>query len=138
MNKKQQKYVTKPVLMSPYSVNIKFIQSKTSQKIVKLVSEVVQTEGLKELLNQKEIIIGLKAVYKLLNKIGIVNSETIEQEDGSQANKYYIFALKYAEIAEMMKNLPIAWKLAKQQFFYLPKFIGEKISEAFKVKVILV
>ena len=135
MNKKQQKYVTKPILMSPYSVSVKFIQSKTSQKIVKLINEVVVSEGLKELKSRGDIIVGLKAIYKLLSKL--VDSNWVQEKDTKEVlnKKYYIFALKYAEIAEMMKNLPIACKLANQNFFYFPKFIGEKISEVFKVKV---
>ena len=135
MNKRQQKYVTKPILMSPYSVNIKFIHSSTSQKIVKLISEVVLSEGLKELKAQGDVVVGLKSVYKLLSKLTEGSWEQGEDSKEESHKKYYVFALKYAEIAEMMKNLPIVCKIAKQDFFYFSKFIGEKISQTFKVKV---
>ena len=125
MNKKQQKYVTKSVLMSPYSLNLRFVQSKTSQKIVQGIDGVVEAKGLQELKKNKDVVVGLKGVNKLLKSLG----------DEPKPDQYYVFALKYAEVAEMMKNLPIACKIAKQQFFYFPKFIGERISKVFKVKV---
>ena len=111
--------------MSPYSVNIKFVHSKVAQKIVKHLGGFIEENNIKELKKQKDIIIGVNWVYKLLKTI----------DPKISPSGYYVFALKYAEIAEMLKNLPIVCKIKKQLFYYLPKFIGEKTSKIFGVKV---
>lgn len=45
---------------------------------------------------------------------------------------------RYAEIAEMMKNLPIACKISKQEFYFYThgeKFLSENLLKSLKVKV---
>ncbi|CAI2381094.1 unnamed protein product [Moneuplotes crassus] len=111
--------------MSPYTVNVKFIHSKPSQKIIKTLEKFLEEKDVKSLKSSKDLVIGLSSVYKLLKAI---NPKEEEKQE------YFIFALKYAEIGEMLKNLPIVCKIKKQNFYYFPKFIGERTSAIFKVK----
>ena len=66
--KKQEKFATKNVLFSPYNYESKPLKYEPLKLILNLLTKYIESKDLKTLIKEGKIVIGLKRVYKILEK----------------------------------------------------------------------
>ena len=60
--KKQQRFITKNVLMSPYNVKVKFVKADVTKAIFSNLAKYIETWGLKQLKQGNRQIINYKVL----------------------------------------------------------------------------